>query len=149
MVETLRNLVSPTIANASNDCVGDCVPEGFWALVITSISVLLALVLLLMWAASPQQCCRCCSHMGRGFKGLWKESRQRLLPSEARTRETGNGAREGNDEGIELEGWWELQPQTEKEKELVKRRQQQEQEREQHRKQMEDAPASSRTDKTE
>jgi len=91
-------------------CVGDCVPDGFWALATTSVCVMLIMLLLLVWAASPRQCCACCGHMGQGFKDMFRGARQGLLSSPR-----------GQGEGTEMEDWWELTPQTDRERELVKK----------------------------
>ena len=98
-------------------CVGDCVPDGFVPLAVTSVLVLLLMILLLVWAASPGACCACCGHMGQGFRDILRGARVGLLNDRTR------------DEGVELqEDWWELKPQTDREKELVRKRAQQEEE---------------------
>jgi len=98
-----------TLVNASA-CVGDCVPDGFWALATTSVCVMLIMLLLLVWAASPRQCCACCGHMGQGFKDMWRGAQQGLLSSPGE-----------HEEGTEMEDWWDLKPQTDRERELVKK----------------------------
>jgi hypothetical protein len=107
--------------NASACAAGDCVPDGFWALMVTSVVILIAMISLLSWAASPVRCGACCCSVKRGVGDIWRGARQVLLESSGRQQsEDGLRSQRRNatmtqDGEIEEEDWWIVQPQTERE----------------------------------
>ena len=102
-------------------CLHDCVPEGYWILVTTSILVLLFLVLIVVWAASPRQFCACCGQMGQGFGDVWRGAKQVLLEASP----GGDHGDGGNGADNEMEDFWEHKPQTERERQLVAKQEEQ------------------------
>jgi hypothetical protein len=113
------------VTTATPGCERDCIPDGFWALFGTAVTLLVVMMLLLAWAASPRQCGACCCSIGRGFGDIWRGAQQTLL--EANGRRRGGGRRQGRQEQQEQEGieeeedWWEVKPQTEQEMKVFKR----------------------------
>jgi len=98
-------------------CFADCVPEGFWILVGTSLAVMICMTVLIVWVASPRLFCQCCSQVGRGMRDIRSGLSQVLL--EARGRSQG---------GIEEENYWEAKPQTKREMEMTQMRERRAQE---------------------
>jgi hypothetical protein len=93
----------------------DCVPEGFGLLVGVSIVVMLLMILLISWMASPRLFCQCCGNIRRGFGDAWVGSRQLLLEATGRDPHGGNGVE------AEVEDYWTAQPQTSREVEMQER----------------------------
>jgi len=104
----------PVSAVNATVCVQDCVPDGFWILLGTAAGVLILMMSVMAWAASPRQCGACCCSMRRGFGDAWRGAKQVLLETRGPTART----RERPDE---TEDWWEMQPQTDREKKLVQK----------------------------
>lgn len=117
MASAEETLILRTLSNMSTTappCENDCVPEGFWELFGTAVTLLVVMMLLLAWAASPRQCGACCCSIGRGFGDVWRGAQQTLLEASGRPRRR-DGRRHEAPEETEQEGWWEVKPQTEQE----------------------------------
>ena len=98
-------------------CVDDCVPDGFWILLGTAGGMLILMMSIMAWAASPRQCGACCCSVRRGFGDVWTGARQVLLETRGRRPPPAGGS--NGQARDEIEDWWEMQPQTDAEKRLV------------------------------
>jgi len=98
---------APIVEDECASPEADCVPEGFWALAATSIAVMVAMIIALVWISSPRCFCQCCGNMRRGVAEIRSGLHQFLIET-----------RGGNTSEPE-EPSWVSQPQTTREIEMV------------------------------